>query len=317
VRVRFDDLAHATTEVARLDKLAVALARAKMASRASVSHYDVFNGVGDFQWLWLNTVGSRRLGFVKDLLPSLPDAKTQKNFVGRSGDSALWDGFNIYRTWKSMAAKHGRPLGRDSKVLDFGCGWGRIYRFFLREVAPGNLFGVDVMPRALELSRSTNPWGQFSQVPSVPPSTLPSNHFDVVYLYSVFSHLSEEAHDKWLTEFRRILKPGGLLMASTRPREYIVVCDQNRRRGGDLLHDGAFAAFAQTDEWLERYDRGEYCYSGTGGGDVLDPKFYGEACIPEAYVRRRWTDRFEFLEYLPYGRRLRQDAIVVRKPLSG
>lgn len=317
MRAELRDFAQALPELARLDRLALALARARRADRSTVTHSDVFRNVGDFQWFWLNTVGSRKLDFVREILPSLPDPDTQKGFVGRSGDAALRDGFNIYRTWKSLASKHGRPLHRGSTVLDFGCGWGRILRFFMRDVARENLFGVDVMPLAIELCRKTNPWGQFSQVPALPPSDLPSDKFDLVYLYSVFSHLSEEAHDKWLTEFRRVLKPGGLLMATTRPRAYILSCDASRRRGGPGLHEQARSAFIGTDEWLAKYDRGEYCYSAVGGGGVLDSSFYGETCIPAAYVKKRWTDRFEFLEYLPHGPGRQQDVIVVRKPVQG
>jgi hypothetical protein len=73
-------------------------------------------------------------------------------------------------------------------------------------------------------------------------------------------------------------------------------------------------AFVGTKEWQDRYDRGEYCHSAVGGGDGLESSFYGETCIPEAYVRRRWTDRFDICEYLHADfQRLRQDAIVARK----
>jgi len=317
MRDRLADFIDAAPELPRVGKLGLALAKAHAKRGRALSHHDVFGGVGDFQWFWLNTVGYRSLAFLRDVLPSLPDAETQKGFVGRSGDDALRDGFNVYRTWKSMAAKYGRPISTDSVVLDFGCGWGRILRFFLRDVAPGNLLGADVMPLAIDLCRKTNSWATFSPVPALPPSDLPSERFDLIYLYSVFSHLSEEAHDRWLTEFRRILKPGGLLMATTRPREYIIECETNRRRQARGLHEHALTAFTGTDDWLARYDRGEYCYSGVGGGGVLDGTFYGETCIPEAYVRSRWADRFEFREYIPYGRRLRQDAIVVQKPTRG
>lgn len=312
---RLNDAVHAGVGLARVDKLALSLAKAGASDRSTISHHRVFGELEDFQWLWLNTIGYRRLGFVRDLLPALPDSQTQAAFVGRSDDAALRDGFNIYRTFKSLAAKHGRPLLADSRVLDFGCGWGRILRLFLRDVAPGNLYGVDVMPLALELCRKTNPWANFSPVSVLPPSDLPADTFDLVYLYSVFSHLSEGAHDKWLTEFSRVLKPGGLLMASTRPREYIVSCDESRKRGHGV-HSAAMRAFIGKEEWLARYDRGDFCHSAVGdGGGSLSETFFGETCIPEAYVRRRWTDRFEFREYVRHGPRLHQDIIVVQKRL--
>jgi SAM-dependent methyltransferase len=262
----------------------------------------------------VNTVGYRRFGFLQKILPSLPDAKIQASFVGRAGDRALLQAFDAYRLFKSLAKKHGRPLDGQSRVLDFGCGWGRILRFFMRDVAPGHLLGVDVMPRAIELCRSTNPWAEFRPVPAFPPTDLPADHFDLVYLFSVFSHLSEEAHDRWLTEFCRVMKPGGILIATTRPREYIRLCEQARQRAARSGHPGMERAFVGTEEWLARYDRGEYCHSAVGGGKSLDASFYGETAIPEAYVRQRWSERFEFCEFLSDRRRCSQDVIVARKP---
>ena len=43
--------------------------------------------------------------------------------------------------------------------------------------------------------------GRFEVTPILPPTRFPDGHFDVIYLYSVFSHLSEAAHLAWLREF--------------------------------------------------------------------------------------------------------------------
>jgi len=32
-------------------------------------------------------------------------------------------------------------------------------------------------------------------------------------------------------------------------------------------------------------------------GDSLSSDFYGKTCIPESYVRRRWSDRFAVRNY--------------------
>jgi 2-polyprenyl-3-methyl-5-hydroxy-6-metoxy-1,4-benzoquinol methylase len=248
--------------------------------------YHVFRGIDDRRWLWYNTGSLRKFSTFADVLPTLPDEQTQIRFIGSAGDPALREAFGAYSLVKELAAKYGRPIGADSKILDFGCGWGRTLRFFMKDVRPSNLTGIDVMPLAIELSKKTNPWCNFALTAALPPTRFADNSFDLVYLYSVFSHLSEEAHDLWLTEFHRILKPQGMLIATTWQRDYIERC--KRARDGDKrgTHQGSLPAFMDTAAALLQYDRGEYCHSPVGGGDELSTNFYGETCIPEDYVKR-------------------------------
>lgn len=289
-------------------------ARLELARGSDVDRLRVFADVNDETWVHLNTDAYRRQPLLRKLLPQMPPAQLQERFVGSSGDASLRAAWRTYQLWLEIAARNGRPVTRASYVLDFGCGWGRTLRFFLRDVPARQLYGVDVLPEALEACRATNPWCQFQQVPSFPPTDLPSERFDLIYLYSVFSHLSEEAHQRWLDEFHRILKPGGIVIATTWHRQYIEWCESAREGVTDGTHAGSKLAFSNPSFWLEKYDRGEYCHSPVGGGTTLEASFYGETCIPEAYVRREWSNRFEIREYLHTDRkRLYQDVIVARK----
>lgn len=280
-----------------------------------LGHDRIFGAADNELWFALHTSGYRRYKALRDLLPGLPDDATQRAFIGSAGDGALGEAFSFYEIClDKIAALGGRPLGRDSRVLDFGCGWGRTIRFFMRDVPVDQLVGVDCMPRAIDLARQTNPWCRFALIPPLPPlegPDFPSAGFDLIYLYSVFSHLSEEAHELWLREFHRLLRPGGLLLATTWAREYIIRC--GRARHGDTLgtHPGSLGAFQGTTDWLARYDRGEFCHSPVGGGDALSSSFYGESCIPRPYVEARWSRTFRALDYVEAdGRRLWQNLIV-------
>lgn len=294
---------------------ALALVRARLAfATGRVAHERVFGHLADDVWFSINTTAYRRYGILQRVLPSLPDPRTQKAFIGSQGDPALWEAFRAYQVIRCIGARCGRPVTGESRILDFGCGWGRTIRFFMRDVPTAQLQGVDVMPLAIELSRQTNPWCQFSLIPPFPPSGLPGDTFDLIYLYSVFSHLSEDAHDRWLTEFHRLLRPGGLLFATTWPRAYIERCQRARRGDTVGTHPGSLVAFKETEAWLARHDRGEYCHSPVGGGDALSTDYYGETSIPEAYVRRRWSDRFKVREYINAdGEWLLQDLIVAQR----
>jgi SAM-dependent methyltransferase len=249
-------------------------------------------------WFSVNTTSYRKYAILRQVLPSAPDAQTQKVFIGNEGDLALQEAFRAYQVIRLIAEQCGRPVTRKTRILDFGCGWGRTIRFFMRDVPTTQLHGADVMPLAVDLSRQTNPWCQFSLVRPLPPSELPSGSFDLIYLYSVFSHLSEDAHDRWLTEFQRLLRPRGLLFATTWDRNYIERCEAARRGPQKGTHPGSLLAFHGTEAWLERYDGGEYCHTPTGGGPQLSNEYYGESCISEAYVRRRWSDRFDVRAYI-------------------
>ena len=210
---------------------------------------------------------------------------------------ALTEAFAVYQLVKRQVAAHLHgPLAR---ILDFGCGWGRIIRFFLRDVEPTNLWGIDCFPQMIELCQATNAWSRFALVQPFPPTTFEPDTFDLVYAYSVFSHLSEDAHLAWLGEFERILRPGGLLVATTRARDFILMCAALRANQDERFWvKGPASSFMDTPGSLERYDRGEFLYEPVGGGDVLAPSFFGETCIPRQYAQQRWSEFFEVLDYI-------------------
>src|SRR2546428_246393 len=303
-----------TSRVRKQIQGALALVKASVAlASGHLAHERVFGHVDDDVWFAINTTAYRRYGLLRRVLPSLPDPETQIAFIGSADDRALWEAFRTYQLVRALSARADQPITRASHILDFGCGWGRTIRFFLRDTPAAQLYGVDVMQAAVDLCRRTNPWCQFSLVSPQPPAVLPGERFDVIYLYSVFSHLSEQTHDRWLTEFHRLLRPGGLLFATTWQREYIERCERARQGNTAGTHSGSLGAFVGTDAWLARYDRGEFCHSPVGGGRALSEDFYGESCIPESYVRRRWSDRFQLLDYLEAGRDALWQNLVVAK----
>ena len=83
----------------------------------------------------------------------------------------------------------------------------------------------------LELCQRLFRHGHFEKVPPSPPTTLPSSSFDVVYAYSVFSHLNEAVGLAWVKELARALRPGGVLIVTTQGRSFLAFCEQLRREG--------------------------------------------------------------------------------------
>ena len=102
-------------------------------------------------------------------------------------------------------------------ILDWGCGPGRI----IRHMGTGwskdqkiTCYGVDYNPDTIKWCQKHIPEINFSKNELAPPLQFDTNSFDVVVARSVFTHLSETMHDAWLQELHRVLKPGGLLLAT-------------------------------------------------------------------------------------------------------
>lgn len=117
-----------------------------------------------------------------------------------------------------------RPAG-DRRWLDFGSGCGRVARHLIGPAAktaagPGAIeyTGVDVDRRQIDWAARHLP-GRFEVIPAAPPTALVAGSFDVIFTISVFTHLDEAMQEAWLAELARLLRPGGLLLATTHAPE--------------------------------------------------------------------------------------------------
>lgn len=110
------------------------------------------------------------------------------------------------------------PAGSGAKVLDFGCGVGRILETLTTR---HRCYGVEVNKRACEVARSKG----IKIVPESAVSNRTECDFDFVILSDVFEHLPNPLES--LRKLVHVLKPGGALLISTgngdavRCREYL------------------------------------------------------------------------------------------------
>ncbi len=97
-------------------------------------------------------------------------------------------------------------------VLDFGCGAGRTLRHFV-DVPNAEFWGADIDAASIDWAKQNLSPMRFVLNTEIPPSPLSASAFDLVYAISVFSHLSDH-WASWLLDIHRVLKPGGLLIAT-------------------------------------------------------------------------------------------------------
>jgi SAM-dependent methyltransferase len=116
-------------------------------------------------------------------------------------------GLGIYQCIRAAV-----PHENNQAILDFGCGSGRVLRCFASEPQV-RLTGCDIHEPSIVWMQANFPSDvRLYANGEMPPLPEPDDTFDLVYCGSVFSHLTRWA--PWLLEIRRILKPGGALVAS-------------------------------------------------------------------------------------------------------
>lgn len=239
-------------------------------------------------------------------LPALPPFDVQRLFNGGlDASDNIRIGFAFYRILREEAAAAGQPIGRQTRILDLGCGWGRVARMLLREVDEVSLSGIDIDPIGIDACRSAMRSATFELIGPRGPAPFRDASFDLVYACSVFSHLPEDLHLYWLAEIERVLRPGGLFVATTLSPATIDMA-ANLRAAGVFRASWQRAVAESFPEGSEAaFSVGTYLFGAIPRAD------YGQAIIPPGYVERVWTSRFDVRGY--HVGRFAQTVIVCRR----
>lgn len=202
----------------------------------------------------------------------------------RSGEAAA-QAIAVY------AAEAGCDLAEAEHILDFGCGCGRIARH-MRKHSGARLAGVDYNP-ALVRWCARNLDGDFAVNQLRPPLDLPGGRFDLVYLYSIFTHLRIDTQRAWLAEFARILKPGGTLLVS--------------------FHDEDHPGLPDTHPAREQMAaQGFHIHNNHGEG----PNFVATFQTRD-FVRSAFGDVFEIVRIVPSGETPMGQAMAIMRHRAG
>jgi SAM-dependent methyltransferase len=100
------------------------------------------------------------------------------------------------------------------RVLDFGCGSGRMLRQFAAEADGAEFWGCDLdTPSVQWLEESLSPPFNFFESGEAPGLPQEDGFFDLIYAFSVYTHFTDNWAG-WLREHHRVLKDGGLLFVT-------------------------------------------------------------------------------------------------------
>ncbi len=228
---------------------------------------------------------------IRALLPDTPAPALQQTWNGTSGIALATQSLAFYDRLLELYARHGGVGLEHSRVLDFGCGWGRLTRLFARDVAPGSLFGCDPVEAILDVCRHSRVPARLARCDFIPEALPFGERFDLVYAFSVFTHLSEAAHAASLRALHAALAPGGLLVLTVRPPAYLRTCELLRPQLESL-----------GPEPETRLNEPMYLFAAHGGqplGAQAPPEgiTYGETVVTPAYIRERWSELFELREF--------------------
>jgi len=211
-----------------------------------------------------------------------------------AGIAQLHEGYIAVQQIKQALAPLNLPL--PTRILDFGCGYGRLSRYLSLLGEPGvAVDGCDVDAPAIEwASANLVSSGTFFVNPDRPPLSLPEeNRYDLIIALSVFTHLPEDMQEAWLEQLIKLLRPDGRLLAT--------------------IHGPYFHRFVPADQ-RDAFLHHGFLHCDLGRTPGL-PDYYLTSFQSDEYVRSRWSRHGEIEAIVPMAVQL-QDAVIVspRRP---
>ena len=268
--------------------------------------WELFRELDEDLWALLLTREFSGYPNILAFLPELPDPAIQAQWNGTTGVGLAAQGLDFYRRLRRLNERFGlAPLDR-SRVLDFGCGWGRLTRMLARDTGPGMLFGCDPVEEILDECRQTGVPASLARSGFLPDRLPFEESFDLIFSFSVFTHISEAAHEACLTAIHQSLSPGGILVMTVRPPAYLgqnhLLDPAAERLAGEARPTLKGPAYLFEPHPVEDHPQ-------FGGGEM----HFGEAIITLPYLRERWAGEFDLLDASLMVGDLYQVVVTMRK----
>jgi SAM-dependent methyltransferase len=209
-------------------------------------------------------------------LPRMPADEIQAAWTGSSGRALLDQSLSFIREMARFYQQHTGKSLQQSTILDYGCGWGRLIRLLYKFTLPENIYGCDAWEHSLQLCLDARVRANLKLCGEVPTS-LPfvGVKFDLIYAFSVFTHLSKKTSQAVMRTLHQHIDPQGLLVITIRPIDYWRAHDQKQNRVDveRMENEHRSRGFAFTPHGRPPID-----------GDVT----YGDTSISCEYIAEKW-----------------------------
>jgi SAM-dependent methyltransferase len=200
-------------------------------------------------------------------------------------------GLNLALDLFTVIRQH-REITNLRTILDWGCGSGRVSSE-IRKLAPSiQLSGCDIDSEAVGWCKKSIPGAVFEVIPPYPPTSFADDSFDLIFGFSVMTHLTRKDQQRWLKEMYRLVRPDGLLIVSVHGEFASGFCAGVL----PLLKKSGFS-----DSTIDPALNG-----------IAPEGYYRGTFQTEAYTRKEWKGNFEVLDYIPGGLARFQDLVVLK-----
>jgi len=244
--------------------------------------------------------------------PPIPPQDLRRDIGG--GDSAhahLWNSVDnleaVATLWEMFTE---RPITTVESVLDFGCGPGRVSRWWPLGLTGVRCHGYDVRRAPIDWC-AANLEGHYARNAVSPPLDLPDDSIDLVYALSVFSHLEPRAAAVWIEELARVCRPDGLILLTAFGAFSLYVIERDPERSRAM---GIGPAMAR--RYLRRLDTEQVVFHQVTGErrDALGEvdAVYGQTFFTPEYVRSAFGDFVVTLGHVPATYSMLQDFFVLQ-----
>lgn len=161
---------------------------------------------------------------LKRLLPKQPAEEIQKRWVGDSGLPLMIRSCSLVRLFDWLSWKTTGTGLCNKRILDYGCGYGRLLRLMNYFSDYRDIVGYDAMQTSLDICMSTGLHNKTTLVNARPHANMAgADEFDFIYLFSVFSHTPCEVTLSILEYLKNHTSDNGIVVCTIRTIEWLSV----------------------------------------------------------------------------------------------